>query len=101
MADDPHNKQTLETELAVLKNELKNLKEIIRELKESNQTKTDKLEAVESRIEIAVNEVIDLVADKYVTKIEWTPYKQVVFGLVAFVLIAALGALLSLVIKKS
>jgi hypothetical protein len=101
MADELQSKHSLEIELAVLKNELGNLKGVIRELKESNQAKTEKLEEIESRIEEAVDGVIALVADRYVTKVEWDPVKKIVFGLVSIILLTVIGAALSLIIKKN
>lgn len=100
MSDELQNKHALDIELAVVRNELKNLKEIITDLKESNIEKSEKLENVETKIEVAIDNVVNLVAEKYVTKLEWNPVKQIVFGLVGIILIAALGALLSLIITK-
>jgi len=101
MADELQSRHSLDIELAVLKNELGNLKGVIRELKESNQSKAAKLEEIENRIEEAVNGVIELVAEKYVTKLEWDPVRKLVFGVVSIILITVIGAALSLLIKKN
>ena len=38
--------------------------------------------------------------DTYVTKIEFSPVKKIVYGLITIILIAVVGAIVSLVIKR-
>ena len=44
-----------------------------------------------------INQKLD---DKYVTKDEFDPVKKLVYGMVAIILVAVIGALLTLVLRK-
>lgn len=47
-----------------------------------------------------VKEIKDILRSNYVTQDQFGPVKQVVFGLVALILISVVGALLVLVIRQ-
>jgi hypothetical protein len=77
----PRNNQTstnqdLRTEIAVLKNDIKYL--------------TDKVDEISSKLDY-----------KYVTQDEFDPIKKIVYGLVALILTAVIGAVVSLVLNRS
>lgn len=91
---------SLETQLAVLQNEFKNLKRLLDELKNGDYQKAEKINKIEIRIEEIINEISETMASTYVTKVEWTPIKTLVYGVVGLILSAAIGALLALVIRK-
>lgn len=53
-----------------------------------------------SYIKDEVKGVKEQIGSQYVTKAEFTPVKNVVYGLVAIILIAVVGGLLALVVKQ-
>ena len=67
-------KQSDETQLAVIKNDLSYIKE-------------------------KLNEVDQKVSTHYVSKEEFEPIKKIVYGLVSLILIAVVGALVALVVN--
>jgi len=52
-----------------------------------------------SYIKKEVDEIKNLVQEKYVTKEEFIPIKNIVYGMVGLILVGVFGALLALVIK--
>lgn len=67
--------QTDQTDIAVIKSQLADIKDDVRDIK-------DKLER------------------DYITRQEFEPYKRIIQGLVALVLTAVVGAMMTVVIKK-
>jgi hypothetical protein len=62
-----------------------------------------KLAVIESHINYMRNDIHDIkmnVQQGYVTKDEFEPIKRIVYGLVGLILVAVVGALLSLVVIK-
>ena len=69
------------------------------------------MEEIEDRVQLAeikkdvgyirgeITKINILLAEKYVTVGEFTPVKNIVFGMVGFILIAVMGTLLTVVIK--
>ena len=51
-------------------------------------------------IKETVQDIKRLVEDKYVTKSEFEPIKRIVYGVVGLILVAVVGALLTLVVRK-
>lgn len=51
-------------------------------------------------LKVSVNEVKKNTEANFVTKAEFTPVKQIVYGIIGLVLMAVFGALISLVILK-
>jgi hypothetical protein len=47
-----------------------------------------------------ITELRDHLEEKYVSRAEFDPVKKIVFGGVGFVLVAVLGALVALIVKK-
>ena len=47
----------------------------------------------------AIQDKLDKMSDHYVTKEEFTPVKNLVYGLVSTILLSAFGAILSLIYK--
>ena len=52
------------------------------------------------RLEISVDEVKKNTETNFVTKAEFAPVKQIVYGIISLVVIAVFGALISLVVLK-
>jgi hypothetical protein len=53
-----------------------------------------------SYIKQEVHDIKVMVQEQYVTKAEFEPIKKIVYGLVSIILIAVVGAIVSLVISK-
>ena len=51
-------------------------------------------------IKKTVEETKKLIEDKYVTKAEFDPIKRIVYGVVSLILIGVVGALISLVVRR-
>ena len=47
-----------------------------------------------------VDKLTDMVESAYVTKSEFNPVRSVVYGMVGFMLISCLGAIIAMIIKK-
>jgi hypothetical protein len=71
----PDNKESMETKIALLKRDVGFV--------------LDELKVIKKLIE-----------DKYVTKEEWQPYKTILNSLIGLILLAVIGAVLTLVIKR-
>jgi len=68
-----------------------------------NSTDQVKLAVIQndlSYIKKEIGEIKGLVQEQYVTKNEFEPIKKIVYGMIGLILIAVVGALLALVIKK-
>ena len=70
-----------DTKLAVMSEKMKNIENDISEIK------------------LGINELIKKMDEKFVTKNEFTPIKQIVYGFVGLIVVAVIGALISLVVK--
>ncbi len=68
----------------------------------SNQSESTQLAVIQTKLDYIsceVTEVKNLVKEQYVTKTEFDPVKKIVYGLVAIVGTAVVGALIALIIK--
>lgn len=67
------------------------------------ETQATKLAVIANDIAYMKNDIHDIksnVAQGYVTKDEFEPIKKIVYGLVGLILVAVVGALLSLVVIR-
>ena len=73
--------ETLKTKIAVMQNDIEHIKGSLGEIKS------------------VVEEIKKNMEDKYVTKTEYTPVKQIVYGIVGLILTTVFGAMLSIIVK--
>ena len=50
-------------------------------------------------IKDSMDEIKDTLKNEYVTKVEFSPVKQIAFGFVGIIIVAVLGSIVALVIK--
>jgi len=50
-------------------------------------------------IKDGMDEIKDTLKNEYVTKVEFSPVKQITFGFVGMIIVAVLGSLIALVIR--
>jgi len=53
------------------------------------------------RLELKIDSLFNKLEDDYVGKVEFKPIKQIVYGMVGFILVAVLGAIIGIVINTS
>ena len=73
--------ETVKTKMAVMQNDIDYIKEGMNDIK------------------TAVNDIKKNIEEQYVTRAEFAPIKQVVYGIIGLLITAVFGALLSLVVK--
>lgn len=74
-------KETQSTKIALIQQDMQYVKEGMKDLKDG------------------MDEVNKKLNDRYVSKEEFEPIKKVVYGLVGLILVAVVGAIISLVVK--
>lgn len=67
--------------------------------RESNETKLAVIQNDITYIKDKLNSVDNKVSSHYVSKEEFEPIKKIVYGLVGLILVAVVGALVSLVVR--
>ena len=71
--------------VAVLNKEMGNVQEDIKDIKDTHATELEEIKGEQ---------------EGYTTKVEFNPVKRIVYGAVGIILVAVLGALLALVVRK-
>lgn len=67
-----------------------------------NALMAQKLDSIEKKVDSLVNfqeELLERLENKFVSKIEFQPVKSIVYGMVGFVLLAVLGAVVAYTLK--
>ena len=69
-------------------------------MKQTDETKLAVIQNDLTYIKAKLNDVDEKVSTHYVSKEEFEPIKKIVYGLVSLILIAVVGALVALVVDK-
>ena len=73
--------ETVKTKIAVMQNDIEHIKGAMDDIKK------------------IVDDIKKNIEDQYITKAEFAPVKQIVYGIVGLIITAVIGALLGIVIK--